>query len=101
MLKSGVRLRSQVCATEVIVVRAGDQATVLNCGGFPMVDLAQSQEPGPNLSDEFAGGTLIGKRYVDAAGTIEVLVTKPGAGTLVLGDTALAVKTAKPLPASD
>ncbi|WP_067662584.1 hypothetical protein [Nocardia miyunensis] len=101
MVKSGTRLRSQVCSTEVIVVRAGDDTAELRCGGFPMVDLDRPRESGPSLSEEFAGGTLIGKRYVDADGTIEVLVTKPGAGALGLGDAALSVKTAKPLPASD
>jgi hypothetical protein len=40
------------------------------------------------------------KRYTDAGGN-EVLVTKPGAGSLSLGDVPLALKDAKPLPASD
>ncbi|OBA55810.1 hypothetical protein A5780_25150 [Nocardia sp. 852002-20019_SCH5090214] len=101
MVKSGTRLRSQVCSTEVIVVRAGDNATELRCGGAPMVDLDRPRESGASPAAEFSGGTLIGKRYVDAEGTIEVLVTKPGEGSLSLSDTALSVKTAKPLPASD
>jgi hypothetical protein len=42
----------------------------------------------------------MGKRYVDEAGA-EVLVTKPGAGSLSIGATALALKEVKPLPASD
>ena len=42
----------------------------------------------------------MGKRYV-AEGGVEVLVTKAGAGSLSLGRTALALKEAKPLPASD
>ncbi len=42
----------------------------------------------------------MGKRYVDEAGA-EVLVTKAGAGTLSVGATALSLKEAKPLPASD
>ena len=50
----------------------------------------------PALSD----GNLMGKRYVDETGA-EVLVTKAGAGTLSVGTTALTVKEAKPLPASD
>jgi len=101
MVKSGTRLRSQVCSTEVIVVRAGDGAAELRCGGVPMVDLDQQRESAAGPAAEFSGGTLIGKRYVDADGTIEVLVTKPGAGSLGLGEIALSVKTAKPLPASD
>ena len=47
------------------------------------------------------GGTLMGKRYVDAEETVEVLCTKPGDGSLGLGDTLLDLKEAKPLPASD
>jgi len=43
---------------------------------------------------------VMGKRYVDEAGA-EVLVTKAGAGTLAVGQTALSLKEAKPLPASD
>jgi len=42
----------------------------------------------------------MGKRYVDDGGA-EVLVTKAGAGTLSVGETALSLKEAKPLPASD
>jgi hypothetical protein len=42
----------------------------------------------------------MGKRYVDENGA-EVLVTKPGAGSLSVGETALALKEVKPLPASD
>jgi hypothetical protein len=42
----------------------------------------------------------MGKRYVDD-GDAEVLVTKAGAGSLSVGSTPLALKEAKPLPASD
>jgi hypothetical protein len=38
---------------------------------------------------------------VDAEQTLEVLCTKPGDGSLSIGDTPLQVKEAKPLPASD
>ena len=48
----------------------------------------------------FAEGSKMGKRYVDDDGA-EVLVTKAGAGTLSIGATPLALKEAKPLPASD
>jgi hypothetical protein len=46
-------------------------------------------------------GTLLGKRYADEAIGLEVLCTKAGQGSLSVGDTALAVKEAKPLPSSD
>ena len=45
-------------------------------------------------------GNAMGKRYVDEANA-EVLVTKAGVGTLSVGTTALVLKEAKPLPASD
>jgi len=61
-------------------------------------------EPAASSGSPEAGadaGTLIGKRYVDASATIEVLCTKAGEGSLSLGDEALAVKDVKQLPASD
>jgi hypothetical protein len=49
----------------------------------------------------FAEGTKMGKRYTDAAGTLELLCIKPGAGSLSVDGVALQHKDAKPLPASD
>lgn len=101
MVKSGTRLRSQVCDTQVIIVRAADSLDDLRAGGVPMVPLegaAPAAEGSPQ--EGFADGNLIGKRYVDDAGA-EVLVTKAGAGTLSVGSTPLSIKEAKPLPASD
>jgi len=46
-------------------------------------------------------GTQIGKRYVNAAGDLELLCTKPGTGSLAAGGAPLVVKGAKPLPSSD
>ena len=57
--------------------------------------------PGAAPAADAAGGTQIGKRYVNAAGDLELLCTKPGAGTLAIGGVALAIKGAKPLPSSD
>lgn len=100
-LKTGGRYRSQVCPTEVVVVRALAADVDLTCGGHPMVDLTSREDgalsPDPALSE----GTQLGKRYTDADGTIEVLVTKPGEGSLGLGTVRLTLKEAKPLPASD
>jgi hypothetical protein len=99
MIKNGTRLQSQVCDTQVIVVRAAESLDDLRCGGHPMVAMdadTSGGAPDPLMSD----GNAMGKRYVDEAGA-EVLVTKAGAGTLSIGTTALAIKEAKPLPASD
>jgi hypothetical protein len=99
MIKNGARLQSQVCDTQVIVVRSAESLDDLRCGGRPMVAMDAEKSggaPDPGMSD----GNAMGKRYVDETGA-EVLVTKAGAGTLSIGTTALALKEAKPLPASD
>jgi hypothetical protein len=100
MIKNGTRLQSQVCDTQVIVVRTAESLDDLRAGGFPMVPLGGQSDPAISLDPEFSEGNLMGKRYVDATGA-EVLVTKAGAGTLTIGTTVLTVKEAKPLPASD
>ena len=104
MIKNGTRLQSQVCDTQVIVVRTADSLDDLRAGGAPMVPIDSQKDPAksPELSldPDFSGGNAMGKRYVDETGA-EVLVTKAGAGTLSIGTTALTLKEAKPLPASD
>lgn len=100
MIKNGTRLQSQVCDTQVIVVRAADSLDDLRAGGAPMIPVGDPVDSHLNLDDTFAGGTLMGKRYVDPGGA-EVLVTKAGRGSLTIGTTPLELKEAKPLPASD
>lgn len=100
MIKTGTRLKSQVCDTEVIVIKVGDGLDDLRAGGVPMVELGAEAASDAVLDPDFSGGTVMGKRYVDDTGA-EVLVTKAGAGTLSLGDKPLGIKEAKPLPASD
>ena len=43
----------------------------------------------------------MGKRYVTEDESLELLCTKPGAGSLAAGEAPLNVKGAKPLPSSD
>ncbi|KHO19449.1 MULTISPECIES: hypothetical protein [Mycobacteriaceae] len=100
MIKNGTRLQSQVCDTQVIVVRSADSLDDLRAGGVPMVPLDAQKDSAATIDAAFSDGNLMGKRYVDDAGA-EVLVTKAGAGTLSVGTTALSLKEAKPLPASD
>jgi hypothetical protein len=100
MIKNGTRLQSQVCDTQVIVVRSADSLDDLRAGGVPMVPLDSEKDPDATLDPAFSDGNVMGKRYVDENGA-EVLVTKAGAGTLTIGTTALNLKEAKPLPASD
>lgn len=99
-LKPGTRLRSQVCATEVIVVRPPAQTVDLRCGGAPMIPVGDVAEERP-LDAAHSGGTLLGKRYTDAGTGIELLCTKAGNGSLSVGSTPITVKDAKPLPSSD
>ncbi len=96
-MKPGTRLKSSVCDTEVMVVRGSNM--VVECGGAPMTQ-ERAAERGA-IDANFAGGTQMGKRYVDAAGTLELLCVKPGKGSLSVGGVALLIKEAKPLPSSD
>jgi hypothetical protein len=100
MIKNGTRLQSQVCDTQVIVVRTADSLDDLRAGGAAMVPIGTETAGDATLDPAFSEGNAMGKRYVDETGA-EVLVTKAGAGTLSVGATALALKEAKPLPASD
>jgi hypothetical protein len=100
MIKTGTRLQSQVCDTQVIVVRSSDSLDDLRAGGVAMIPLDAAKTEGAQLDPAFSAGTVMGKRYVDASGA-ELLVTKAGAGSLSVGATPLEQKTAKPLPASD
>ncbi len=95
-MKSGSRVKSVACDCEVVVIRYG--GGTLSCGGAPM---SESGGDAAALNPEFSAGTMMGKRYVDAAGTIELLCVKPGKGTLALDGVALLLKEAKPLPSSD
>lgn len=96
-MKPGTKLKSAVCDTEVMVIRAGEGG--IECGGAPMGE-AKPEAPG-TPSETHANGTLMGKRYVDAAGTFELLCVKAGKGSLSVDGVALSTKDAKPLPASD
>lgn len=98
-LSPGSRLRSQVCATEVIVVRT---STVdLTCGGHSMIPLSQTPADSAVANPTLSAGNQLGKRYTDSCGELEGLVTKAGDGTLADGDEPLQLTQAKPLPSSD
>ncbi len=99
-LKPGTRLRSQVCETEVVVVKVGDGGE-LACGGEPVVPLDDVPTGTATPREGHDGGTLLGKRYTDEASGIEILCVKPGAGALSLDGRLLVLKTAKALPSSD
>ena len=100
-IKTGARMRSAVCATEVIVVRATGADVDLRCGGQPMTPMNEARDPEASPDPELAGGNAMGKRYADEVVGLELLITKAGAGTLGIGTTPIELKDAKPLPSSD
>ncbi|WP_106400105.1 hypothetical protein [Actinocorallia populi] len=99
-LRAGEQLASTACTTRVVVVRApAGGGAELGCGGNPMVPAASAPSAAPSAGGDAA--TLIGKRYVNADETIEVLCTSSGAGELSCDGVPMTIKAAKPLPASD
>ena len=101
-LRTGARLRSQVDATEIIIVRAPAHEVGLMCGGHPMIDVKAEPEAGLTLDPTLSSGSPVGKRFSLADDpSLEVLVTKGGDGTLAEGSTPLVLKEAKQLPSSD
>jgi hypothetical protein len=99
VFKTGSRLKSQVDDTQLVVVRAPAGDLDLRIGGHPPTDLAGTPESG--LVAEPGEGTLLGKRYTRDQGDLELLITKAGAGDLMVDGVLLHVKDSKPLPASD
>jgi len=100
-LKAGTRMRSAVCATEVMVVTAPAEDVEVTCGGVAMIAIGEDPPAGASLSPDSAKGSALGKRYVNEAGDLELLCTKPGEGSLGVGGALLSLKEAKPLPSSD
>lgn len=95
--RAGEQLASTVCAAKIVVVRAPAGDAVLTCGGSPMAP-AGSAQPASGGGEP---ATLIGKRYVNADDTLEVLCTSSGTGELSCDGVPMTIKAAKPLPASD
>lgn len=101
MVKPGTRLFSVVCSTELIVVKAPGVPVAVTIGGVEPV-LAAADRPGSGSTAQgHEGGSQMGKRYVDADESIELLCTKPGEGAPALDGVLLHLKDAKAMPASD
>jgi hypothetical protein len=99
-LTVGTTLYSTVDSAAVIVVRAPDADVTVTYGDAEM----STEKPAADAGGGAAAGqdgTLLGKRYTDEAGSLELLCTKPGPGALAVDGTPLQIKQAKPLPASD
>ncbi len=99
-LKPGTRLYCATSTSEFIVVRSGSEASEVTIGGRSP---AQDAHPADVLDavSGHDGGAELGKRYTDAAGSIELLCTKPGTGVPAVDGTLMILKQAKALPASD
>jgi hypothetical protein len=100
-LRPGARLFSSVCATELITVRTPAEPIELTIGGAEPVTSAAARTGEGQVLPGHDGGALLGKRYVDDAGTLELMCTKPGPGVPAVGGTLLELKEAKALPSSD
>jgi hypothetical protein len=99
VLKPGVRLKSAVCDTQVMVIKSDGAEHALNCGGAEMIE-ANAEQSGA-LDPAFSEGSMMGKRYVNEGETIELLCTKGGKGSLSLDGAPILPKQAKALPTSD
>ena len=99
-LKAGARLKSAVCDTQVMVIAAPTGDVALTCGGAALLE-ATASAPRGTIDPEHKGGSQIGKRYVNDEGSLELLCTKPGEGSLALAGEPLKLKEAKALPSSD
>ena len=97
-LKPGQRWKSAACEGEVMVIRAPAAAGELRCGGASMATDAGARAP---LDPAWADGIQMGKRYVDADESLELLCIKGGGGGLAWNGAPLGIKAAKALPSSD
>jgi hypothetical protein len=100
LLKVGARLRSAVCTTEIIVVKAPAREIDILCGGSPLLGMDE-ERPAAEAPAHTCEATLLGKRYINAEEDLEVLCTKAGDGCLEADGHHLTMKEAKPLPSSD
>ena len=98
-LKPGLRLKSAVCNGEAMIVKAIDGT--LTCGGVPMVAVDEEVDGGATANSDHMFQCLIGKRYVNAEETLEVLCVKAGEGSFGMDGEMLMGKETKKLPSSD
>ena len=97
-IAAGKRLRSQACGTEVIVVRAPDQPVELTCGGSPMTAEPAAAGPRPPPPPATAPSSASATSTSRPGSSCSAPSRQRGAGR---DGRELALKTAKPLPASD
>lgn len=100
-MKPGTRLKSVVCTGEAMVVKAPEGDLELTCGGVAMSTESEVTVDSSNASSEHMYECLIGKRYVNAEETIELLCVKAGEGSFGNEGQMLMGKETKKLPSSD
>ena len=98
-IKPGVRLKSAVCSGEAMVVKGAE--VILTCGGVPMVGIDEERVTGASADAEHMFECLIGKRYVNADESVELLCVKAGEGSFGVDGQMLMGKETKRLPSSD
>ena len=98
-LTPGTRLKSTVCTTEIMVITAPAEGIDIMCGGEPMN--SDGQGNGGSAHQEHAAGSILGKRYTNEEGGLEILCVKGGEGSLWAGGSAMKVKVATKLPKTD
>lgn len=100
-LKPGMRLKSAVSDVEIMVVKGNPGIAVnLCCGGEPVLEMGEQANADASRAD-IDGETLMGKRYVNAEQSIELLCTRGGQGALSVDDTPMTPREARALPSSD
>lgn len=100
-INTGMRLKSAVCSTEAVVIKAPESGENMLCGTVPMLPMADDKPDLAQLTEPQSGHALIGKRYVDEESGLELLCTKQGLGALEFEGRTLSLKQPKPLPSSD
>jgi len=98
-MKAGTKLESTTCDTQVMIIKNTLGDVSIECGGQKMSAPPVAEKSSPE--SPYDEGSLMGKRYVDNDGAIELLCVKAGKGSLSLNGSALTIKDAKPLPSSD
>lgn len=89
-LRAGVRLKSSVDTTEVLVVRAPAAPSIVRCGGEPMFAVADSS---PSEPTDSAAGVRPGQRLrSEGSVEFEVLVLRGGSHSLSIDDHQLRVR---------
>ena len=98
-IKPGTRLKSAVCTGEAMVVKGSD--ATLTCGGVPMIAHDATADGATEADPEHMYKCLIGKRYVNEDGSLELLCVKAGEGSFGVDGQMLMGKETKRLPSSD